>query len=120
NRADGLIQYLPLGGPDALGLIHNVYGDANAMVRRAVFSQIGFWIEDPGYAMHDWEFFARASLAGLKLRPIPKPLYWYRSSPTGMNRNAEWLRNRRPIIDVFRKHKFARTDMFVQLGISSN
>ncbi|TGV16825.1 glycosyltransferase family 2 protein, partial [Mesorhizobium sp. M4B.F.Ca.ET.143.01.1.1] len=30
DRTDGLIQYLPLGGPDALGLIHNVYGDANA------------------------------------------------------------------------------------------
>ncbi|TIS07435.1 MAG: hypothetical protein E5X09_18300, partial [Mesorhizobium sp.] len=99
DRADGLIQYLPLGGPDALGLIHNVYGDANAMVRRSVFSQIGFWLEDPGYAMHDWEFFARASLAGLKLRPIPKPLYWYRSKPDGMFRTSNWYDNRLPVLE---------------------
>ncbi|ESW95571.1 hypothetical protein X762_31675 [Mesorhizobium sp. LSHC426A00] len=102
DRADGLIQYLPLGGPDALGLIHNVYGDANAMMRRSVFSRIGFLIEKPGYAMHDWEFFARASLAGLKIRTIPKPLYWYRSKPDGMFRTSNWYDNRLPILEAFR------------------
>lgn len=101
DRADGLIQYLPLGGPDALGLIHNVYGDANAMVRRSVFSRIGFFSEQPGYAMHDWEFFARASIAGLKIRPIPRPLYWYRSKPDSMFRTSNWYDNRQPVIDAF-------------------
>lgn len=120
NRADGLIQYLPLGGPDALGLIHNVYGDANAMVRRAVFSQIGFWIEDPGYAMHDWEFFARASLAGLKLRPIPKPLYWYRSKPGSMFRTSNWYDNRLPVMEALRTLRSEDVRLLHQLVIAQN
>lgn len=120
DRADGLIQYLPLGGPDTLGLIHNVYGDANAMVRRSVFAQIGFWIEQPGYAMHDWEFFARASLAGLKLRPIPKPLYWYRSKPDGMFRTSNWYDNRLPVIETFRSGQFGDLGQLYKLAIAQN
>ncbi|PBC02996.1 DUF6212 domain-containing protein [Mesorhizobium sp. WSM3860] len=120
DRADGLIQYLPLGGPDALGLIHNVYGDANAMVRREVFSQIGFLIEEPGYAMHDWEFFARASLAGLKVRLIPKPLYWYRSKPDGMFRTSNWYDNRCPLIEAFGSQHFDGARLLYQLAIAQN
>jgi glycosyltransferase involved in cell wall biosynthesis len=120
DRRDGLIQYLPLGGPDALGLIHNVYGDANAMVRRSVFERIGFLVEEPGYAMHDWEFFARASLAGLKIRPIPKPLYWYRSKPDGMFRTSNWYDNRRPVLKTFGSSQFDGAALLHQLAIAQN
>ncbi|TIX96595.1 MAG: glycosyltransferase, partial [Mesorhizobium sp.] len=120
KRADGLIQYLPLGGPDALGLIHNVYGDANAMVRRSVFSRIGFLVEEPGYAVHDWEFFARASLAGLKIRPIPKPLYWYRSKPDSMFRTSNWYDNRRPVLETFGSGQFDGAGPLYQLAIAQN
>ncbi|MER9539847.1 DUF6212 domain-containing protein [Mesorhizobium sp. M0586] len=120
DRADGLIQYLPLGGPDALGLIHNVYGDANAMMRRSVFSRIGFLIEKPGYAMHDWEFFARASLAGLKIRTIPKPLYWYRSKPDGMFRTSNWYDNRLPILEAFRSSLPDGARLLHHLAIAQN
>lgn len=120
DRADGLIQYLPLGGPDTLGLIHNVYGDANAMMRRSVFSQIGFLIEKPGYAMHDWEFFARASLAGLKIRTIPKPLYWYRSRPDGMFRTSNWYDNRLPVLEAFRSSQSDDFRLLYHLAIAQN
>lgn len=120
DRADGLIQYLPLGGPDALGLIHNVYGDANAMMRRSVFPRIGFLIEKPGYAMHDWEFFARASLAGLKLRTIPKPLYWYRSKPDGMFRTSNWYDNRLPVLEAFRSSQSDNVRLLHHLAIAQN
>ncbi|WP_210246566.1 DUF6212 domain-containing protein [Mesorhizobium sp. WSM4306] len=120
DRADGLIQYLPLGGPDVLGLIHNVYGDANAMMRRSVFSQIGLLIEKPGYAMHDWEFFARASLAGLKIRTIPKPLYWYRSKPDGMFRTSNWYDNRLPVLEAFRSSQSDDVRLLHHLAIAQN
>lgn len=120
DTKSGYMLYFPVGGPADIALITNPYGDANAMFRREVFDKIGYLNEERGFSASDWEFFLRADLAGLEIVTVPEPLYWYRSSPTGMNRNAEWLRNRRPIINVFRKHKFAHTDMFVQLGISSN
>lgn len=120
DTKSGYMLYFPVGGPPDIALITNPYGDANAMFRREVFDKVGYLNEERGFSASDWEFFLRADLAGLEIVPVPEPLYWYRSAPTGMNRNAEWLRNRRPIIEVFRKHKFAHTDMFVQLGISSN
>lgn len=120
DTKSGYMLYFPVGGPTDIALITNPYGDANAMFRREVFDEIGYLNEERGFSASDWEIFLRADLAGLEIVTIPEPLYWYRSSPTGMNRNAEWLRNRRPIIEVFRKHRFAHTDMFVQLGISSN
>lgn len=120
DRADGLIQYLPLGGPDALGLIHNVYGDANAMVRRSVFSRIGLFSEEPGYAMHDWEFFTRASLAGLKIRPIPRPLYWYRSKPDSMFRTSNWYDNRRLVIEAFGSAASDVSRQVYQLTVAQN
>lgn len=116
----GYMLYFPVGGPTDIALLNNPYGDANALFRREVFDKIGYLNEERGFSASDWEFFLRADLAGLEIVPIPEPLYWYRSSPTSMNRNAEWLRNRKPIIAVFRKHRFANTDMFVQLGINSN
>ncbi len=120
DTKSGYMLYFPVGGPTDITLLINPYGDANAMFRREVFDKVGYLNEQRGFSASDWEFFLRADLAGLEIVTIPEPLYWYRSAPTGMNRNAEWLRNRKPIIDVFRKHKFAKTDMFVELGISSN
>jgi GT2 family glycosyltransferase len=120
DRRNGLIQYLPLGGSNDLGLISNVYGDANAMIRRSVFAQIGPLVETPGYSMHDWEFFARASLAGLKVRTIPKPLYWYRSRPDGMFRSSHWHDNRLPIFDTFRASGFENLDSLHELVLGQN
>ncbi|RWA58505.1 DUF6212 domain-containing protein [Mesorhizobium sp.] len=120
DTKSGYMLYFPVGGPTDMALLSNPYGDANALFRREVFDKIGYLNELRGFSASDWEIFLRADLAGLEIVTVPEPLYWYRSSPTGMNRNAEWLMNRKPIIDVFRKHRFARTDMFVQLGINTN
>ncbi|MER8657805.1 DUF6212 domain-containing protein [Mesorhizobium sp. M0847] len=120
DTRSGYVLYFPVGGPTDIAMLNNPYGDANAMFRREVFDKIGYLNEERGFSASDWEFFLRADLAGLEIVPVPEPLYWYRSAPTGMNRNAEWLRNRKPIIAVFRKHRFAKTEMFVQLAISSN
>lgn len=116
----GFIQYFPPGGSLDLGFIHDSFGDANAMIRRNVFDKIGFQIEDYGYTAQDWEFYTRATLAGLKLRIIPEPLYWYRSSSQGMYRTSHWYDNRQPILAAFRKHGFAGLDHLYHLVLSAN
>jgi glycosyltransferase involved in cell wall biosynthesis len=120
DRREGLIQYLPLGGSNDLGFLHNTFGDANAMVRRSVFSKIGYQIEKLGYSMHDWEFFARASLSGLKVRTIPKPLYWYRSKPDGMFRTSHWYDNRLPILSAYKARNFDGVELLYQLIMNQN
>lgn len=115
----GYIQYFPPGGSLDLGFIHDSFGDANAMIRRDVFDKIGFQIEDYGYTAQDWEFFSRAVLGGLKLRVIPEPLYWYRSSAQGMYRTSHWYDNRLPIMKAFKKHNYAGLDHLYHLVMSA-
>lgn len=116
----GLIHYFPLGGSLDLGLIHDTFGDANAMIRRSVFDKIGFQLEDYGYTAQDWEFYSRATLAGLKLRIIPEPLYWYRLSEQGMYRTSHWYKNRLPILAAFRKHGFTGLEHIYHLVLAAN
>ncbi len=115
----GMIRYLPLGSDLDLGLIANTFGDANAIIRRTVFDRIGFQNETYGYTANDWEFYARAVLAGLKHRVIPEPLYWYRSSTQAMHRNSNWYDNRLPIIEAYKKHGFRGLELFYHLAISA-
>jgi len=120
SRRDGLIQYLTLGHCLDLGFLHDVFGDANAMVRRSVFDKIGFQNETYGFIAQDWEFFTRAVISGLKLRLIPEPLYWYRSSTEGMYRTSHWYDTRKEIIEVFRKHDFKGLDHLYHMVLAQN
>ncbi len=116
----GFIQYHCLGGSLDLGLISNTFGDTGAIYRRSVFKKIGFQLEKPGNHMEDWEFFARAALAGLKIRMIPEALYWYRSSTRGRYRTSHWYDNRLPILAAYRKHKFKGLEHAFHLLMAQN
>jgi glycosyltransferase involved in cell wall biosynthesis len=115
----GMTHYLPLGSVLDLGLMANIFGDANAIIRRTAFDAIGLQIEDYGYTANDWEFYARAALAGLKLRVIPEPLYWYRTSTQGMYLTSHWYSNRLPILAAFRKHDFQGLELVYHLAIAA-
>jgi hypothetical protein len=69
-------------------------------VKRKVYLALGGMTEDTNVGAEDWEFFARASLAGYKVEVIPEALVWYRQSPTGVNSTtppaANHLRALRP------------------------
>jgi GT2 family glycosyltransferase len=93
-----------LGGAIGPGLLRNVFGDANALVRRDVFERIGGFTEDFGIGCEDWEFFARATLHGLRVEVIPEPLVLYRQSPQGMlqstSQHANQMRALRPYLGL--------------------
>ncbi|MGD9897382.1 MAG: glycosyltransferase [Candidatus Methylacidiphilaceae bacterium] len=85
-EADGKIGqvFVPLGPCLSLGVVWNLFGDANAFVRRDAFETLGGFSEDHGVGCEDWEFFARAVLAGFQLEMVPEPLFWYRRNSSGM------------------------------------
>jgi glycosyltransferase involved in cell wall biosynthesis/GT2 family glycosyltransferase len=76
--------YVPLGGALGPGFIYNAFGDANALVKKDVFCRLGGFTEDAGVGFEDWEFFAKAVLAGFRLQAVPLVLFEYRSDGTGM------------------------------------
>jgi glycosyltransferase involved in cell wall biosynthesis len=50
------VHWVPLGPNISSGLFRNVFGDANALVRRDVFEELGGFTEDYGVGHEDWEF----------------------------------------------------------------
>ncbi|HLJ60331.1 MAG TPA: glycosyltransferase [bacterium] len=93
-----------LGAALAFGVFHCGFGDANALVLRDACLRVGGFSEDYGVPGVDWEFFARAALAGTKLEVVPEALFWYRAhrrTITGSGRQREaHLRILRPYLDA--------------------
>jgi glycosyltransferase involved in cell wall biosynthesis len=74
------------GGALVLGFFENCFGDAQALIRRDVLESLGGFSEDFGLGHEDWEFFARAALAGHEVLSLPEPLFWYRVTSQSMLR----------------------------------
>jgi hypothetical protein len=51
---------------------------------------------------------------------VPEPLYAYRASDSGMYRRSNWHENRRPILDLMRRHNFAGMDTFYHPALASH
>jgi len=86
--ADTVI-WVPLGPSVAAGLYENVFGDANALVKRSAFEQLGGFREVHGIGCEDWELWARAVLHGFALEVVPRPLTWYRIHPVSMTHTMD-------------------------------
>lgn len=88
-----LCRWLFAGTDSLVGVARNCYGDANALVRRCVFDNLGGFTEEQGVTHEDWEFFARAVLRGYRLEVVPEALFWYRQTPGSMVRSTPPARN---------------------------
>lgn len=86
-------QYVPLGGAPGPGFLYNAFGDANALVKTAVFHQLEGFTEDRDLGFEDWEFFAKAVLAGFSLQVVPIALFEYRSNASGMLKTTTYFQN---------------------------
>jgi hypothetical protein len=92
------------GSVPGLSLLRNTFGDANALVRRAAFLELGGFTEDYGICHEDWELFARMTLRGYRMEVIPEALFWYRVQPQSMirttPRRANHVRSLRPYFET--------------------
>ena len=78
------IGYFPVGIGGTFSFFRNRFGDANALIRRKVFEEIGGFTELYGVGWEDWEFFLKAHLKGYHLAVVPEPLFYYRTHSDGM------------------------------------
>jgi len=84
KKPQPLGYYVPLGGAVGAGFLSNSFGDANMLVKASVFKELGGFTEDRDAGFEDWEFLAKAVLAGYDLQVVPLALFSYRANPTGM------------------------------------
>jgi hypothetical protein len=92
-----------LGAAPDCGLTENVYGDANALIKRSLYFELGGFEDAPGIAWHDWTFFAKAVLKGANLQVAPIPLLWYRVADNSMNRTSSEWRSAQSIIKEYQE-----------------
>lgn len=88
RRRRYLHAYRPLGGAALLGCLRNVFGDASALYRTAVFRAAGGFEIDRGTSYEDWEAFARLVQAGHRIDVLPEVLFYYRHLPDGFSRRT--------------------------------
>jgi glycosyltransferase involved in cell wall biosynthesis len=97
--------FRPTGGPHVLAGIKNVYGDANALFRTALFRQAGGYETDRDSSWEDLEAFVKLVNAGYRLGTIPEPLFYYRHLETGFSRITDtYLNQRRVLRQYFQLH----------------
>lgn len=93
--------FMPLGPALNLGVLENVFGDANFLVRKNVWEAVGKFSERRGVGWEDWEFLARVSLKGFKQIVVPERLFWYRKNTTGVLANAPKFPSQLFILDTY-------------------
>jgi GT2 family glycosyltransferase len=97
------VQRVFLGNVPSIAPLHNVFGDANAMIRKAFFDSSGGFTEDYAVGHEDWEFFHRASRQGAVLEVVPEALFHYRVSEHSMLKATQLRENMfraaRPLVD---------------------
>jgi hypothetical protein len=84
-------------GPILLGAVHNCFGDASGIYRKAIFDRVGYYHELHGVTFEDWQMHLRIVAAGFRLLSLPEPLVWYRVRPDSMLRTTRCYNNARVI-----------------------
>ncbi|WP_112320892.1 glycosyltransferase [Oceanibium sediminis] len=76
--------YIPVGPSLSLALFQNTFGDANALVSRRIFDEVGGFTEEYGLGCEDYEFFTKAFLAGAQMQLVPELIFDYRADDESM------------------------------------
>lgn len=99
-----LYQYLPLGACMEAGIMENIYGDANFIVKKEVFDQLNGFSTERDTSWEDWEFLAKLSLNGYIQKVIPQSLFYYRHTEAGFSRNTNLYRNHQRILRCYNSY----------------
>jgi len=109
-----LWRFAPLGGPLELGLIKNVFGDANFCIKRQVFEALSGFGVDRSTSYEDWEFLARLVLKGYSLDVINRVLFKLRVQQQSYSRNTNQRRNMQRVFNTYYQQGFELNEHIVE------
>lgn len=105
EKTEVFYVYRPIGPALEMAMLENVFGDANAIVRKKVFDAIGGFKTDRSTSYEDWEFFALLALQGHKIDVIPEQLFYYRHLGEGFSRTTNLMQNQNRVLRAFLAHQ---------------
>ena len=97
--------YRPIGPALEMAMLENVFGDANAIIRKKAFDAVGGFKTDRTTSFEDWEFFALLALQGHKIDVIPEQLFFYRHLGEGFSRTTSLMQNQSRVLRAFLAHQ---------------
>lgn len=97
-------KYIPIGPVLEVGKIENVFGDANFVIKREVFCEIGGFLEAKNITWEDWSFLIELNLLGYKQDVIPKELFWYRLHDKNFSKTSDKNKNYQYVLKAYSKH----------------
>lgn len=98
---NALYKYLPLGACKEAGILENIYGDANFIIKRQVFNEVGGFGTERHTSWEDWELLAKCALEGYSQSVVPKSLFGYRHTEMGFSRNTSLYDNHQRIMKCY-------------------
>lgn len=87
------VSYVPTGGPLSIAPLDNCFGGSTVLLRRSATALLGGYTEDYGVGHEDYELYARALQAGLRIEICPLPLVLYEVGRPSMLTTTSWPRN---------------------------
>lgn len=93
--------YLPVGAALEVGMLVNVFGDANSIIRKTAFEAIGGFQTERHTSWEDWDILVRLCLSGHRLDICPLDLFWYRHTDAGFSRNTSIYQNHMRVLKAY-------------------
>jgi glycosyltransferase involved in cell wall biosynthesis len=87
------VSYAPTGGPLSIAPLDNCFGGSTVLLRRSSASRLGNYTDDYGVGHEDYELYARALQAGMRIEICPLPLVLYEVGRPSMLTTTSRLRN---------------------------
>lgn len=100
DRFDQKVFYVPMGGPLSLAPLENCFGASTALIRRASLQALNGYTEQFGVGYEDFELYARALQAGLRIEICPIPLYLYEVDRPSMASRTSRMCNTRRVVQA--------------------
>lgn len=104
ENTPALYRAAPYGACLEAGLLENVFGDTNFIIKRETFQALGGFDEKTGVIWEDYEFLARLCLKGYSLEVVPEELFWYRVVGGGRNTSTSVVPAHRRIAALYAAH----------------
>lgn len=108
-----LFKYFPLGPCTQAGILENIFGDANFIIKRNVFNEVNGFGTERDTSWEDWEFLAKLNLQGFTQKVVPKSLFWYRYTEDGFSRNTNQYKNHQRILRCYYEYYTPETQKII-------
>jgi len=113
--------YLPLGNSPSASIFGNYYGDANMLIKKDVFFDLGGFTTDRDVSYEDWEFFQKLENHNKRIIVIPKKLFWLRTRETSISQITDNKANKdRVLREVYKSLNWSKLDDYTYVSLTEN